>query len=107
MLKTTIPWRTLAHLQCRWATQSSQQPFPPDINEWSHPPSSASISDDEIYRLAAKPRRPLTLADLVKYVLTIPRDIPSLTMTGMANLPYETLLSSPLPTLHCRSYQLD
>lgn len=44
----------------------SEQPFPPDINQWSHPPTNATVSDEEIYRLAAKPRRPLTLADLVK-----------------------------------------
>jgi hypothetical protein len=38
------------------------------VRQWmpSHPPSQASISDTEIARLASKPRRPLTLADLVK-----------------------------------------
>jgi hypothetical protein len=41
------------------------------VRQWmpSHPPSLASISDTEIIRLASKPRRPLTLADLVKCVL--------------------------------------
>jgi hypothetical protein len=40
--------------------------FPPSIQKWSHPPSSAQISDSDIKRLAESPRRPLTLADLVK-----------------------------------------
>ena len=70
MLKRAIRRGTLPIVHRRWAAQSIQQPFPPDINEWSHPPSNASVSDDEIYRLAAKPRRPLTLADLVKYAPT-------------------------------------
>lgn len=34
---------------------------------WGHMPSSATISDQEISRLAALPRRPLTLADLVRH----------------------------------------
>ncbi|KAK5227065.1 hypothetical protein LTR72_003055 [Exophiala xenobiotica] len=67
MLKTAFSRRGLPLLQRRWASQTTQQPFPPDINEWSHPPSNATISDEEIYRLAAKPRRPLTLADLVRH----------------------------------------
>ncbi|KIV81167.1 hypothetical protein PV11_08604 [Exophiala sideris] len=67
MLKTAFPRPILPLVQRRWATQSTEQPFPPDIKEWSQPPSSATVSDEEIYRLAAKPRRPLTLADLVKH----------------------------------------
>ncbi|KAJ4518492.1 hypothetical protein HRR90_002278 [Exophiala dermatitidis] len=70
MLKTAIPRRPLlplSHVQRRWATQPTHQPFPPDIPEWSHPPSNAAVSDEEIFRLAAKPRRPLTLADLVRH----------------------------------------
>ncbi|KAJ9642736.1 uncharacterized protein PV06_03576 [Exophiala oligosperma] len=69
LLKHAVPrWQHISPLsQRRWATQTSQQPFPPAINEWSHPPSNATISDEEIYRLAAKPRRPLTLADLVRH----------------------------------------
>jgi len=35
---------------------------------WPHRPSNAGISDAEINRLAASPRRPLTLADLVRCV---------------------------------------
>lgn len=35
---------------------------------WSHPPSSTDAADDEVARLAASPRRTLTLADLLKYV---------------------------------------
>lgn len=31
--------------------------------------ASATISDDDLARLAARPLHPLTLADLVKYVL--------------------------------------
>ncbi|KIX02105.1 uncharacterized protein Z518_08044 [Rhinocladiella mackenziei CBS 650.93] len=69
MLKPSVVRRSLPLLQRRWTTQSTQQPFPPDINEWSHPPSNATVSDEEIYRLAAKPRQPLTLADL-KLILT-------------------------------------
>ena len=76
MFKHALPRRVPAprlYLQRRWSSQSStaQEPFPPNINEWSHPPSNATISDEEISRLAAKPRQPLTLADLVKYVLSI------------------------------------
>lgn len=41
--------------------------FPPDIEYWSQPPSTASVSDVEINRLAQIPRQPLTLADLAKY----------------------------------------
>jgi hypothetical protein len=39
------------------------------VKQWlpSHPPSQASVPDSEINKLAARPRRPLTLADLVKY----------------------------------------
>jgi hypothetical protein len=70
MLKTALRQRAvrLSFSPRRWASTQGpeQQPFPPD-NEWSHPPTNATVSDDEIYRLAAKPRRPLTLADLVKY----------------------------------------
>ncbi|EXJ63943.1 hypothetical protein A1O7_00278 [Cladophialophora yegresii CBS 114405] len=70
MLKTALRQRAvrLSFSPRRWASTegAEQQPFPPD-NEWSHPPSKATISDEEIYRLAAKPRRPLTLADLVKH----------------------------------------
>lgn len=42
--------------------------FPPASKDWSQPPSSASVSESEIARLASKPRRPLTLADLAKLV---------------------------------------
>ncbi|EXJ88987.1 hypothetical protein A1O3_02051 [Capronia epimyces CBS 606.96] len=66
MLKAAVP-RCPPLLQRRWQTHHSHQPFPPDIHQWSHPPSKATVSDDEISRLAAKPRRPLTLADLVKH----------------------------------------
>ncbi|OAP58164.1 hypothetical protein AYL99_07254 [Fonsecaea erecta] len=69
MLKTALRRRALpiSFVQRRWATQKTEEPFPPDIDEWSHPPSNATISDEEIQRLAALPRRPLTLADLVRH----------------------------------------
>ncbi|RMD41780.1 hypothetical protein DV735_g3359, partial [Chaetothyriales sp. CBS 134920] len=39
-----------------------------EAHTWSPPPLNAGVvADSEINRLAAKPRRPLTLADLVKY----------------------------------------
>lgn len=41
--------------------------MPKATQQWSHMPSSATISDQEISRLAALPRRPLTLADLVRH----------------------------------------
>ena len=40
---------------------------PKATEQWSHLPSSATISDHEISRLASLPRRPLTLADLVRH----------------------------------------
>lgn len=68
MWKRVIQRRNLPFIPRRQlSSETPQQAFPP--NEWSHPPSTASISDEEIYRLAAKPRQPLTLADLVKYVV--------------------------------------
>ncbi|RMZ90414.1 hypothetical protein DV736_g2350, partial [Chaetothyriales sp. CBS 134916] len=45
----------------------STEAITPAFNAWSHPPSNAAVSDNEIKGLAAKPRRPLTLADLVKH----------------------------------------
>jgi hypothetical protein len=44
--------------------------YPPEINLWSHPPSTAEIADDEVSRIAASPMRALTLADLVRYSIT-------------------------------------
>lgn len=67
MWKRTIPRCGFTSTPRRWTSSDTfHQPFPPDMSEWSHPPSNASISDEEVYRLAAKPRQPLTLADLVK-----------------------------------------
>lgn len=40
---------------------------PNATKEWSHMPSTATIADEEIRRLATLPRRPLTLADLVRH----------------------------------------
>ena len=64
--------RTLASQGCRtalhWSRSSSSAAALPPVQAWSHPPSNAQIPDDEINRLAASPRRPLTLADLVKLV---------------------------------------
>jgi len=40
---------------------------PKATQQWSHMPSSATISEQEISRLATLPRRPLTLADLVRH----------------------------------------
>ncbi|KAI9709029.1 MAG: hypothetical protein M1812_007785 [Candelaria pacifica] len=39
----------------------------PATQRWSHPPTSANITDDEVARLAAKPLHALTLADLVRH----------------------------------------
>ena len=36
------------------------------VGGWSYPPSATDVADDEVARLAASPRRPLTLADLLR-----------------------------------------
>ena len=41
--------------------------LPKSTQQWGHLPSNATITDDEIARLANLPRRPLTLADLVRH----------------------------------------
>lgn len=41
--------------------------IPKSTQQWGHMPSDATISEEEISRLAALPRRPLTLADLVRH----------------------------------------
>lgn len=35
---------------------------------WSYPPPADNVANDEVAKLAASPRRPLTLTDLLKYV---------------------------------------
>ena len=40
--------------------------LPKASRQWPQMPSSAKISEDEVTRLAALPRLPLTLADLVR-----------------------------------------
>lgn len=57
--------------QKRWLASSAPRRnldaiIPRATQQWSHLPSSATISDHEISRLASLPRRPLTLADLVR-----------------------------------------
>ncbi|PQE28718.1 mitochondrial pyruvate dehydrogenase kinase protein [Rutstroemia sp. NJR-2017a WRK4] len=39
----------------------------PSAHKWSHPPSSTTIADDDLARLASKPLHKLSLADLVKH----------------------------------------
>ncbi|KAG4030694.1 hypothetical protein MFRU_011g01510 [Monilinia fructicola] len=39
----------------------------PSAQKWSHPPSSTTIAENEIARLASKPLHTLSLADLVKH----------------------------------------
>lgn len=41
--------------------------IPKSTQQWGHLPSDATITDQEINRLASLPRRPLTLADLVRH----------------------------------------
>ncbi|EGE02190.1 kinase isozyme 4 [Trichophyton equinum CBS 127.97] len=36
-------------------------------SSWSYPPSASDVSNDEITRLSTSPRRPLTLADLLRH----------------------------------------
>lgn len=42
----------------------------PSAHKWSHPPSSTAIADNEIADLASKPLHTLSLADLVKLVVS-------------------------------------
>lgn len=63
--------RYISKNRCRWLHASRSQRnldsiVPRATEQWSHLPSSATISEHEITRLASLPRRPLTLADLVR-----------------------------------------
>ncbi|KAI1934291.1 hypothetical protein LOZ66_006000 [Ophidiomyces ophidiicola] len=38
-----------------------------DTNSWSYPPSPADVATDEVTQLASRPKRPLTLNDLLRH----------------------------------------
>ena len=56
---------------CRTLTTAT---FPP-AQSWSRPSTNALVPDEEINGLASSPRRPLTLADLVKLVAFVQSNI--------------------------------
>ncbi|KAI1805194.1 alpha-ketoacid dehydrogenase kinase [Daldinia bambusicola] len=45
----------------------ASSPSPSNDEKWSHPPSTATVTDDEIADLTNKKQHPLSLADLVKH----------------------------------------
>ncbi len=44
------------------------------VQSWPHQPQFGNIHDDQVARLAAQPLHPLTLADLVRYAISL--DVP-------------------------------
>ncbi|KAK5944521.1 hypothetical protein PMZ80_003803 [Knufia obscura] len=59
--------RLTRQLQTTASRKNLDAIVPKATQQWSHMPSSATISEQEISRLATLPRRPLTLADLVRH----------------------------------------
>ncbi|KAI1470857.1 alpha-ketoacid dehydrogenase kinase [Daldinia caldariorum] len=49
------------------SSSPSPSPSPSNDEKWSHPPSTATVTDDEIADLTNKKQHPLSLADLVKH----------------------------------------
>lgn len=63
---TIAPLRPRRFMATSHASSSS-----PSAHQWSHPPTSAAVTDEEIASLTSKRQHALSLADLVKYILTI------------------------------------
>ena len=62
--------RSCRKKQSRIRTYSTATGFLPAGRAWSHPPTSATVSDQDIARLAAEPIHQLRLSDLVKYPIS-------------------------------------
>jgi len=59
---------TIAPLRPRRFTTTPHAPnTSPSTHQWSHPPTSAAVTDDEIANLTSKRQHALSLADLVKH----------------------------------------
>src|SRR2546423_1192923 len=72
----------LAQLARRQGSSRNISTTAPAVQPWSYPPSRVIVPDEEINRLAASPRRPLTLADLVKLVYQKPSPARDLSLTS-------------------------
>ncbi|OTB19809.1 hypothetical protein K445DRAFT_313581 [Daldinia sp. EC12] len=56
-----------SHATSTSSPSPSPSPSPSNDEKWSHPPSTATVTDDEIADLTNKKQHPLSLADLVKH----------------------------------------